>query len=127
MVNPEDVVACVVETAPPSPQSPLKEKAEFTAEQYQLARVAYDAYAAKAVGASLVEGSTRLLDTIVQLPPFDKLSQAIKDAWAAAANAVMLEMFRVEFAAELGPIQESPVEGLTAPDSSDIRNWRTVI
>lgn len=45
-----------------------------------MAKTAYDAYCHQTNGKSLVSGAT--------LPPFDVLSQAIKDAWAMAAIAV---------------------------------------
>jgi hypothetical protein len=44
-------------------------------------RLAYDAYARKAGGRSLVSGD--------RLPPWDDLDQKIKDAWLAAASAVL--------------------------------------
>jgi hypothetical protein len=96
---------------------------ELTTEQYQLARVAYDAYVKQAGGVSLATGA--------KLPPFDELSQPIKDAWVAAAEAVTLDMFRVEFSGEFikePPSAIQPVE--PRPESSgysDIRDWTAVI
>lgn len=44
-------------------------------------RTAYDAYARKAKGVSLVSGD--------RLPPWEDLPKKVKDAWLAAAAAVL--------------------------------------
>lgn len=44
-------------------------------------RLAYDAYCRKAKGVSLVSGD--------RLPPWDDLPRNVKDAWLAAASAVL--------------------------------------
>ena len=62
-------------------------------DQYQFAQVAYEAYCK-------ARPATRSFATGVKLPPFDDLSQEIKDAWTAAAEAVKLKLFRVEFSGE---------------------------
>lgn len=59
---------------------------ELTAEHYRVAKVAYDAYVKQAGGVSL--------DTGAKLPPFDVLSQSIKDAWAATGIAVIQDADR---------------------------------
>lgn len=48
---------------------------------YALAKIAYDAYCASTGGKSLISGD--------QLPPFDALKPEIKNAWRAAAEAVL--------------------------------------
>lgn len=48
---------------------------------YDLAKIAYDAYVKKAGGVSLTTGD--------KLPEFDVLKESIQDAWDAAANAVL--------------------------------------
>lgn len=56
-----------------------------------LGEIGYEAYRAHSGGKSLVSGQ--------EIPTFDKLSQPIKDAWEAAANAVASTV--VKTAAEL--------------------------
>ena len=48
---------------------------------YKFAKIAYDAYCASTGGVSLISGD--------KLPAFDDLKQTIKDAWWAAALAVL--------------------------------------
>lgn len=49
-------------------------------------QVAYDAYAASTGNVSLVSGA--------ELPPWDALTPAIRDAWEAAGSAVAVELTR---------------------------------
>jgi hypothetical protein len=56
---------------------------ELTQEHYRVAKIAYDAYVKQAGGVSLATGA--------KLPDFDSLTRAIKDAWAAAGIAVLLD------------------------------------
>lgn len=49
---------------------------------YTRAKIAYEAYRKESRGRSLVSGDI--------LPAFDELSEAIKDAWWAAADALYL-------------------------------------
>lgn len=44
-------------------------------------QIAYEAYAAKANGISLISGA--------ELPPWDVLNGSIQEAWSAAAQAVV--------------------------------------
>ena len=44
-------------------------------------QLAYEAYAAKANGVSLIDGA--------ELPPWDALNGSIQEAWDAAAQAVV--------------------------------------
>lgn len=55
-------------------------------DQQHLGRIAYEAYVRQAGGVSLISQT--------RLPPWDKLSQDIKAAWIAAAEAVRAESRR---------------------------------
>lgn len=57
---------------------------ELTQRHYEMAAVAYDGYCLQTGYKSLVSGAA--------LPAFDKLPDPIKDAWAAAAIAVMTRL-----------------------------------
>lgn len=54
-------------------------------------QVAFDAYAASTGNVSLVSGA--------ELPPWEALTPAIKDAWEAAGSAVAAELTRQQHAA----------------------------
>lgn len=47
---------------------------------YEVAKIAYDAYCKSTGGVSLISGD--------KLPEFEKLKQSIQDAWYDAAEAV---------------------------------------
>jgi hypothetical protein len=49
-----------------------------------MAAVAYDGYCRQTGYKSLISGAA--------LPPFDKLTDSIKDAWAAAAIAILTRL-----------------------------------
>lgn len=53
---------------------------------YELAKTAYDAYCRATGGKSLISGQ--------DLPPFENLSDPIKDAWYEAAQAVAIQTAR---------------------------------
>lgn len=55
----------------------------FNSEDYRSGKIAYDAYCEETGGVSLISGD--------KLPKFEDLKQSIKDAWAAAASAVIVD------------------------------------
>jgi hypothetical protein len=57
---------------------------DISSEHLRFGKVGYDAYCKQTGGVSLISGD--------KLPEFDALKSAIKDAWAAAAQAVALEI-----------------------------------
>lgn len=59
---------------------------ELSERHYRVAEIAYDAYCKQTGGVSLISGA--------KLPPFTVLKQDIKDAWAAAAIAVLNDAHR---------------------------------
>jgi hypothetical protein len=57
---------------------------QLTPRHYEMAAAAYDGYCRQTDYKSLISGAA--------LPAFDKLTDPIKDAWAAAAIAVMTQL-----------------------------------
>ena len=56
-------------------------------EERRMAKILYDAYIKHTGGKSLATGD--------QLPPFDKLHEVIKEAWAASGAAALEEFQRM--------------------------------
>ena len=59
---------------------------ELTEEHYRLGKIAYDGYCKQTGGRLLVNGK--------EAPNFELLHEQVRDAWAAAAIAVALEVYR---------------------------------